>query len=90
MPILKSPFSNRTHVVPDYEADEDYILNNSTTKERVTQNDLNNNVLTQTNWNWNRNSTRKDQYVDITLKDTKARIRKWNKRTFGARKWKNY
>ena len=89
MPVFKSPFSSRTHVVPEYM--EDYILNNSETKERVTQNEPNNDVLTQTGWNWNTNSTKKDNFNDITLRSQqlKNRTRKWNKRIYGARKWKN-
>lgn len=91
MPTFKSPFSKRIHAVPEYDT-EDYILNNSETKERKTQDDFNNDVLTQKNWNWNRHSTRKDKYVDITLdkEQVEARSRKWKDRIYNSRKWRNY
>jgi len=67
MPVFKSPFSSRTHAVPEYDT-EDYVLNNATTKERITRGDSNaSTVLAQTNWNFNRYSTKTNRYVDITL-----------------------
>ena len=91
MAVFKSPWSRRTHKVPDYDTD-DYILNNSKTKEKITRQDFNNPALTNPMYNWNRSSTRRNHYVDTTLGKAQVEggIKKWNKKIFGLRKWKNW
>lgn len=89
--LFKSPFSNRIHPFQDYD-DEDYILNNERTEERITRSDFNNPALTRNGWNRNRFSTRVNQYNDITLGKGQLHTsaRKFRKKIFGARKWKNW
>ena len=90
MPVFKSPTSNRTHAVPEYDAEE-YILNNSSTKERILQNDYNHEVLTETNWNLHRWSAKKDRYNDITLDKQKiVRLNNRMKRIQRPKKLLNY
>jgi hypothetical protein len=65
MPVFKSPYTGRMHHVNEY--DEDYMLDNKVTEEKKSQDEFNNDVLTQTNWNMNRWSTKKDEYRDIPM-----------------------
>lgn len=66
MPIVKSPHSGRTYFVPAYDMD-DFILDNSNTKEKISHDEFNNAALTKPMWNLNTYSTKVDEYRDIPI-----------------------
>lgn len=92
MVVIKSPFSSRRFSVPEYELKDDFIYNNSRTKEKKSQNVFNNEGMTNTKmWNWNTWSTKKDEFRDAIIKpkyldESRIRMIKWRK----PRKWYNY
>lgn len=90
MPVIKSPYSGRTHFVPDYDTD-DFILPNAKTQEKQSHDEFNNNALTKPNWNMNKFSTRVDEYRDIPLSKEKVEqmAHKWKKQRT-PRSWYNY
>jgi len=89
MPIFKSPFSPRVHKFMEY--DDDYILNNSITKEK-SDIQFNNEAITKKGWNLNKESSRKKVYNDVVLDKEyiSNKARQNRRKIITPRKWKNW
>lgn len=91
MITIKSPFSSRRHVIPPYEVDLDYVVNNSATKDKLSRGVINNSVNLEKNPTLNVWSIRKNEYRDWTLhKDNISILAEKHKRKLKPKKWRNW
>lgn len=90
MVVFRSPHSNRTHSVKEYDMD-DFVLPNARTKEKQTRNVFRLSALTKKGWNRNVWSTREDRYDDRIIEKKNIRaLSERHKRTTKPKKWRNW
>jgi len=63
--IFKCPICKRFHAVRPYDK-RDYICDNASSQHKEFQ-DMEKNIFTLNNWNFNKFSTKEDVYRDVTI-----------------------
>ena len=66
MAVFKCPICGRFHAVREYDK-TDYICTNSIAQKRKFQDMLPEDLLSRRAWNFNKCSTREDEYRDVTI-----------------------